>query len=150
MSLLRCLLSILKMKRQKKARTDHVNLPAAPPTSPKVPNHKPFAFQQLRGAVIGLGDRALKDKACVPWNGRTTDLTPARDCPPKPHALKPSRRAGRQTLRVNAQGSRTRRFKFHPGSQCPSSLKAIDTVTGLGFAPILQTIPEAPQLKLAR
>jgi hypothetical protein len=51
--------------------------------------------------VIGSGDRALGRKACVPWTGRTTDLTPARDFAPKPHALGPSRQAV-QHLKVTA------------------------------------------------
>jgi len=34
-----------------------------------------FAFQQLQGVVIGLGDRALECKACAPWSGHTCALT---------------------------------------------------------------------------
>jgi len=63
------------------------------PTSPKLsllnPRRQPSAFQQYRGAVIGLGDRALESKVRVPWTRHTRSLTPARDCSPRPHAPDP-------------------------------------------------------------
>jgi hypothetical protein len=37
---------------------------------------QPLASQQHRGAVIGLGDRALESKVRVPWAWRTRTLTP--------------------------------------------------------------------------